>query len=113
MLGLYLRLAPDIVVNCRAIDIMHHCIFFMCTMIILVLDVYTIGGLDAYRDDYSGVCQQGMGMCFMVDALQDDYLDIMQHHLFLCQWFALDLTIYALTGWLVTLISCELQMLYM
>ena len=23
-----------------------------------------------------------------VDALQDDYLDIMQHHLFLCQWFA-------------------------
>ena len=51
-------------------------------------------------DDYSGVCQQGMGMCFMVDALQDDYLDVMQHHLFLSQWFALDLIVYALTGWL-------------
>ena len=59
------------------------CIFLMCTMIILVLDGYTICGFVAYDGgDYSGICQQGMGMCFMVDALQDGYLDIMQHHLF-------------------------------
>ena len=54
-----------------------------------------------------------MGMCFMVDALQDDYLDVMQHHLLLSQWFALDFTVYALMGWWVTLISYEFQMLYM
>ena len=58
MLELYLRLALHIVVSGRAIDVMHHCILLMYIMIILVLDVYTIGGLVAYDgDDYSGVCQ--------------------------------------------------------
>ena len=63
MLGLYLKLAPDIVVSCRAIHVMHHCIFLVCTMIILVLGAYIGGGLDAYGHDYSGICQQGMGGC--------------------------------------------------
>ena len=54
-----------------------------------------------------------MDMCFMVDALQDVYLGVMQDHLLLCQWFALGLTVYALMGWLITLISYEFQMLYM
>ena len=45
-------------ISCRAMDIMHHCIFLMYTMITLVLDAYTIGGLDAYASDgYSGICQ--------------------------------------------------------
>ena len=60
-------MVPDTVVSCKAIDIMHHCIFFMYTMIILVLDAYTIGGLDAYAgDDYSGVSEQGMVISCMV-----------------------------------------------
>ena len=57
MLGLYLRLALDIVVSGRAIDVRNHCIMLMYILIILVLDGYTICGLDAYYgDDYSGVC---------------------------------------------------------
>ena len=28
----------------------------------------------------------GHGCILHVNALQDDYLDIMQHHLFFCQW---------------------------
>ena len=49
MLGLYLRLAPNIVVNGKAIDVRHHCIFWMHILIILVLDVYTIGGFIVMR----------------------------------------------------------------
>ena len=42
-LNYYLRMVLDTMVNCRAMDIMHYCIFFMYTMIILVLDAYTTG----------------------------------------------------------------------
>ena len=44
MLGLLLRLAPDIVVSGRAIDVRHHCIFWMYILVMLVLDGYTICG---------------------------------------------------------------------
>ena len=39
--------------------------------------------VDLYYDDVdcSGVCQQDMDLYFMVDALQDAYWDVMQHHL--------------------------------
>ena len=39
-----LRMALDIVVRCKAIDVMHHWILLMYIMIILVLDGYTICG---------------------------------------------------------------------
>ena len=42
MLGLYLRMAPDIAVSGRAIYVRHHWILLMHILIILVLDAYTM-----------------------------------------------------------------------
>ena len=49
--------------------------------------------VDLYYDDVdcSGVCQQDMDLYFMVDALQDAYWDVMQHHLWLMPVVALGL----------------------
>ena len=71
-----------------------------CQTLLYIVDAYyehlgtgCYAIVDLYHDDVdcSGVCQQDMDLYFMVDALQDAYWDVMQHHLWLMPVVALGL----------------------
>ena len=113
MLRLYWRMVLDIVVSGKAIDVMHHCLFLMYILIILGIG-----------------CLHHLWICWLWWWLQ--WCMPVGHGYVLHDWclagwlfgcyaasftfmpvVCMRLTVYALIGWSVTLLSCEFQMLYM